>query len=61
MPISIQISTCYLQFMASVYIGEKITDCNGVFFIECLMKCENVVKDLAGFGVFGPVGDYMFY
>jgi len=36
---------------------EKYTDCFGVLFIEGLVKCERVIENLAGFGVFGPVDD----
>jgi len=43
--------------MASVCTVEKCTDYDGVHFIEGLVKCEGVIEDLAGFGVFGAVDD----
>jgi len=36
---------------------EKCIDCDGVLFIDGLVKCKRVIEDLAGFGVFGVVDD----
>jgi len=30
-------------------------------FIEALLECGRVVEDLAGFGVFGAVDNYVLY
>jgi len=47
--------------MAKECIAEKCTDCDGVLFIEGLVKCKRVIEDLAGFGVFRAVDDYIMF
>jgi len=47
--------------MAKVCIVEKYTDCDGVLFVEGLMKYDRVIEDLSGFSVFRAVDYYMFY
>jgi len=39
---------------------EKCTDCDGVLFIDGLVKCKRVIEDLAGFSVFGVVDDQIY-
>jgi len=51
----------FTMYGLSLYL-EKCTDCDGsVLFIGSFVKCERVIKDLAGFGAFGVVDDYMLY
>jgi len=45
--------------MAWVCIEGKCTDCDGVVFIEGLLKGKRVIEDLAGFSVFGAVDEYI--
>jgi len=37
------------------------SDCGSVLFVEGLLMCRRDVENLAGFGVFGAVGDNMLY
>jgi len=37
---------------AKVYIVKKCTDCDGVLYVEGLLKCKGVIGDIADFGVF---------